>query len=211
MKGAIMSLRKRLAVGAATATIGLVLGATVLAPVVAGAQESTTTTTNEAVSPDGTRTTERVDRIRNSLEELVTDGTITSEQADAVAEHLAEYAPGPGHHGPGHFLVGFGVVAGTIGIEPSVLIDALREGQTIAEVAVANGSSAQAVMDALVSANQARLDELVTDGVITAEEASERASEAVERITALVNGDFEFRPFSGPGHDHEESTVTEGA
>ena len=206
-----MSFRKRLAVGAATATMALVLGATVLAPVVAGAQESTTTTTNGAVSPDGTGPTGRVDRIRDALEELVTDGTITSGQADAVAEHLAEYAPGPGHHGRRHFLVGLGVAAATIGIDPSVLIDALREGQTIAEVAVANGSSAEAVIDALVSANRARLDELVTDGVISAEEASERAAEAVERITALVNGDFEFRPFFGPGPDEENSAVTEGA
>ena len=49
-----MSIRKRLAIGAGTATLALALGVTVLSPVVAGAQESTTsTTTDEASGAEG--------------------------------------------------------------------------------------------------------------------------------------------------------------
>lgn len=203
-----MSIRKRLAVGAATATLGMVLGATVLSPVVATAQESTTTTTT-----DGAAGTGRVDRIRAALEDLITDGTITSAQADAVAEHLAETLQGRGRHFIGRGRVGASLdtAAEAIGIERSVLVDALRDGQSIADVATANGTDPQAVIDALVAAHQAKLDELVADGSLTAEEAAERAEGAVERITALVNGEFEFRPGFMVRPGASEPTVTEGA
>jgi polyhydroxyalkanoate synthesis regulator phasin len=213
MKGAIMSIRKRLAVGAATATLGVVLGATVLSPVVAGAQESTTTTTaNESTSPDGIDRTVRADRVRESLEDLVTDGTITAAQADAVAEHLAQFGPGPGHgHFRRHIAISLEIAAETIGIERSALVEALADGQTIAEIAADNGTNAGAVIDALVAAHEAKLDELVTDGSITAEEAAERAAEAADRIADLVDGEIEFRQGFGPRPDIAEPDVTEGA
>lgn len=205
-----MSIRKRLAIGAGTATLALALGVTVLSPVVAGAQESTTsTTTNEASATD--RATDRVDRIRGLLDDLVTDGTITSAQADAVAEHLAQFAFHGGHRRR-HLLVGLEVAAEAIGIDRAALIDALQDGQTIAEVAVANGVETEAVIDALVTEHQQRLDELVAAGSITADEAAERAAAAAERITELVNGEFDFRPRLGirPVPD-DPSTSTDGA
>jgi polyhydroxyalkanoate synthesis regulator phasin len=214
MKGAIMSIRKRLAVGAATATLGLVLGATVLSPVVAGAQESTTTTTaDESTSSDGIDRTVRGDRVRESLEDLVTDGTITAAQADAVAEHLAQFGPGPGHGHlfRRHIAISLDIAAETIGIERSALVEALADGQTIAEIAADNGTNAGAVIDALVAAHEAKLDELVSDGSITAEEAAERAAEAAERIADLVNGEMEFRQGFGPRPDFVEPDSTEGA
>ncbi len=191
-----MSFRKRLAIGGIAATLALVLGATVLSPVVAGAQESTTTTT-DTTGADEVAGADRVDRIRGLLDDLVTDGTITSAQADAVAEHLAEYAF-RGHFGRrGHLIVGLEVAAEAIGIERSALIDALQNGQTIAEVAAANGVATQTVIDALVNAHQQKLDELVANGSITAEEAAERAATAADRITEFVNGDFRFGPRLG--------------
>jgi polyhydroxyalkanoate synthesis regulator phasin len=212
MKGAIMSIRKRLAVGAATATLGLVLGATVLSPVVAGAQESTTTT-DEATTSEGVVETFRASGLREHLEDLVTDGTITAAQADAVAEHLAQFGPGPGHGRlfRRHIAISLDIAAETIGIERSALVDALADGQTIAEIAADNGINAGAVIDALVAAHEAKLDELVTDGSITAEEAAERAAEAADRIADLVNGEIEFRQGFGPRPDIAEPDVTEGA
>jgi polyhydroxyalkanoate synthesis regulator phasin len=214
MKGAIMSIRKRLAVGAATATLGLVLGATVLSPVVAGAQESTTTTTaDESTGSDGFDRTVRADRLRESLEDLVADGTITAAQADAVAEHLAQFGPGPGHRHlfRHHIALSLDIAAETIGIERSALVAALADGQTIAEIAADNGTNAGAVIDALVAVHQAKLDELVADGSITAEEAAERAAEAADRIADLVNGEMAFRQGFGPRPDIFEPDPTEGA
>ncbi|HKY46541.1 MAG TPA: hypothetical protein VJQ79_01040 [Acidimicrobiia bacterium] len=209
-----MSIRKQLAVGAATATLGLVLGATVLSPVVAGAQESTTTTTaGESASPDGIDRIVRADRVRESLEDLVTDGTITAAQADAVAEHLAQFGPGPGHGHlfRRHIAISLDIAAETIGIERTALVEALADGQTIAEIAAENGTSAEAVIDALVAAHKAKLDELVTNGWITAEVAAERAAEAAERIADLVNGGIDFRPGFGPHPHFAEPDETEGA
>ena len=204
-----MSIRKRLAMGAGTATLALALGVTVLSPVVAGAQESTTSTTTDEGAEEGT---DRVDRLRDSLDDLVTAGTITSAQADAVAEHLAQFAFHRAHHlgGRGRLAVGLEVAAEVIGIDRSALIDALRDGQTIAEAAAANGVDAQAVIDALVDEHQQRLDEAA--GSITADESAERAANALERITDLVNGEFRFRPLLGtrPVPDGS-STSTDGA
>lgn len=209
-----MSIRKQLAVGAATATLGLVLGATVLSPVVAGAQESTSTTTaGESASSDGIDRIVRADRVRESLEDLVTDGTITAAQADAVAEHLAQFGPGPGHGHlfRRHIAISLDIAAETIGIERSALVEALADGQTIAEIATENGTSAEAVIDALVAAHKAKLDGLVTNGWITAEVAAERAAEAAERIADLVNGEIDFRPGFGPHPHFAEPDETEGA
>jgi hypothetical protein len=52
----------------------------------------------------------------------------------------------------------------------------------------------------------------VAAGSITADEAAERAAAAAERITELVNGEFDFRPRLGtrPLPD-EPSTSTDGA
>ena len=64
-----------------------------------------------------------------------------------------------------------------IGIEVDALREALRNGQTIAEVAEANGVEVQAVVDALVADAIARIDEAVANGRLTQEEADEKKAE----------------------------------
>ena len=212
MKGDIMSFRKRLAIGAAvTAMLVVVLGVTVLSQVNAGAPESTTTTTDGSTTSDRAAGNERGSKLRGSLEDLVTDGTITAAQADAIAEHLAQVAGSrQGSNGRSDVEIDLDIAAETIGIEQSVLVAALEEGQTIAEVAAANGTDEAAVIDALVAANQVTLDRLVADGSITAEEAAERAAEAVDRITGMVNGEIEFRSGSGGQRSDAPREPTDG-
>ena len=86
--------------------------------------------------------------------------------------------------------------AESIGIEPSALVQALRDGQTIAEVAQGNGVEASTVVDAIVAAGQARLDQAVQDGLLTRDEADERSADLVGHATDLVNGDLPL-PFRG--------------
>ncbi|MGH8927758.1 MAG: hypothetical protein ACRDWH_05370 [Acidimicrobiia bacterium] len=181
-----MSMRKNLGLAAAGATLGLLLGATVLSPTAATAQESRT----------NTEESDRVGRLRSALDELVSDGVITADQADAVAAHLAGLLPEPGRHfiGRGRLAFGLDEAAEAIGIERSAVVDSLREGESIADVAADNGVDSQVVIDALVARHQAHLDRLVEDGSLTGEEAAERAARALEWITAFVNGDLEFRP-----------------
>lgn len=121
-----------------------------------------------------------------------------AEQAVAVAAH-----PGPGPGARGH---GLGVAAEAIGIEADELLAALRDGQTIAEVAEANGVEAQAVVDALVADATARIDARVAAGDLDAERAEEIKANLPERMTALVNGEHRRHR---PGHCDEAGEAGE--
>lgn len=150
--------------------------------------DSTVDTTDDAARPEPGA------RLREALQALVDDGTITAEQADAVAEHLAAQAPERGghrgHRGPG---MDGEVVAGLLGIEAEELRDALRDGQSIADLATANGVDVQTVIDALVAEAQGHLDLAVENGRLTEEEAAEKAADLEARITARVNGERPVR------------------
>ena len=107
------------------------------------------------------------------LSALVTAGTITQAKADAVAAALeaarpAEGAGGRGDHGDhqrGPRAEGLAKAAEVIGITTDQLKTALQSGQTIAQVAQANGVSVNSVIDALVADAQANLRQRITDMV----------------------------------------------
>lgn len=152
---------------------------------------------------------------RDRLDQAVEDGTLTQEEADEKAADLEERAtafvngeyPMPfrgtlplGNPGLWGFADGpIAAAANAIGIGPVELLQELRDGSTIAEVAEANDVGASAVVDAVVAALQERLDSAVDNGWITQEQADERAAELQEQATALVNGDLMPFPFPHPG------------
>lgn len=175
-------MRKSLAAAtvAASITIGGLAGAVLGTPGLAGAAE---TAANAASWVD------------EALSGLVTDGTITQAQADAVETALEEARPerGPGRGHPHPHLE---VVAGALGMTADELKDALTEGTTIAEVAASKGVAVDTVIDAMVAAQKAHLDEKVAEGDLTQEQADERMEHAEERATAIVNGE---RPERGAG------------
>ncbi|MDY7104014.1 MAG: hypothetical protein S0880_22755 [Actinomycetota bacterium] len=177
-------------------------------PTLAGAQsddEVTTTTVEDTTSTtadaedDVTSPPSWVDDV---LEGLVADGTLTATQADAVADALEEARPARGgRFGPHGPFLAADAVAEVLGMEPDELGDALRDGQTLAELAEAAGVDAAAVVDAIVTAAGERIDDLVEDGRLTAEEAAEKEAEVAERAEAIVAGEYEG-PFGrgfGPG------------
>jgi len=124
-----------------------------------------------------------------------TDGTTTTTVVGDDGE-VTVCEPGEGRgHGRG-LRLGFDAAAEAIGIEPSALLEALRDGQTMAEVAEANGVAVADVVAAMVAEANEHLAEAVADGRITQEQADERAATLEERITERVNGEFEPR---GPG------------
>lgn len=186
------AVKKRMGVAALAAVLGLLLGATIFVPNLAGAEESTTTTTAGDESSED-RLANRQDRIRTALDGLVANGTITSAQADAVAAELAGQWPERGRRFHRlHF--GLDVVSTTIGITEAELREALRGGQTIAEVAEANGVSAQTVIDAMVGAITTRMDEALAAGNIDEERAAQVKENAVARATEIVNREWSTRP-----------------
>ena len=205
------------------ATIGLAAGlvaggAGVMAiavPAISGAQESTTTTPS---TDEGTEATAKADRLAEALQPLIDDGTLTQAQADAVIARLQEAMPrgGPGGPGRGFGHVGMDAAAEALGLSVADLRSALQDGQSLAEVAAAQGVDVQTVIDALVADATAHLDEKVAAGDLTQEEADERLSTLTEGITALVNGERPAFP-EGPGgrfrgHDRgsEDDTTDDG-
>jgi hypothetical protein len=191
---------------------------------VSGAQTDTTTETtvpaqtetqNDETGSDATRP-EPGAWLSETLAPLVANGTITQAQADAVIAAIQEARP---DHGPrGHRFgrgVNLEVAATAIGITPEELRTALQGGQSLAEVAEANGVAGQTVIDAFVADLETHLDARVESGAMTQAEADEKLANATERITAMVNGDFPDRPFGPrgdrPDNDTTDTTSAEGA
>ena len=71
------------------------------------------------------------------------------------------------------------ISAETLDMPVQDFVQAMREGQTPAQIAEAHGSSGQALVDAIVAAEKARLDQAVADGKIT----QERADRILARVT----------------------------
>lgn len=157
--------------------------------------------TDDAVDP-GSR---RAEHLAEVLAPLLENETINQEQADAVVAALMEAVPEHPRGPRGRARQGLVAAAGAIGVEPELLVDALRAGSTIAEVAAEHDVEVQAVIDAMVADASDRLKEAVADGRITEEQASERLANLTERVTDQVNNG---RPERGFGKDDAEDDTT---
>ena len=133
---------------------------------------STKPTTPPAAGTTGARP-DKATMLKARLQTLVDGGTLTSSQLDAVAAALEAARPmGGGHEGRGHggdrgekrqkMLT---TAADAIGITADELKTAIEGGQTIAQVAEANGKSVQSVIDALVAQATTDLTQRITDMV----------------------------------------------
>lgn len=176
----------------------LKIGVTIVAVVALTMSGVALAQTDDSTTDDSVDST-AVARIVERLQDLVTDGTITESQAQAVAETLADgFHPGPhrGHHG----MRGLGDVADFLGMEPEDFRAALQEYDTLADLAAANGSSGQELIEYLVSQAEDRIAEAVENGRIDQADADEKLADLEERITEMVNADIpEFQGRPGPG------------
>ncbi len=169
------------------------------------------------------------DWVTNTLDGLVSDGTLTQDQADAVGSALDSARPdgpgpwiGHGRGGPGMFggPLQLDAAATALGIEADELLEQLRSGETIAEVAAAQGVDVQTVIDAMVASVKERLDDAIADGRLDASEEADRLADVTERITTFVNEGLPERgawpagdggrpgPSGGPHRDRDEKRST---
>lgn len=77
-------------------------------------------------------------------------------------------------------------IAAAIGIEEDALRAELEAGQSIADVAAANGVDAAVIVDLLVDSAEERIAEKVEEGRITEEEAAEKLANVEERAEDRV-------------------------
>ena len=147
---------------------------------------------------------------KTELAAAVTAGTITQAQADAAQTELVQrvtaqvnntfdgghrgFGPGGPGGGPHETVSDASVAANAIGISESAVTAALAKGQTLAQIATANGATAQKVIDALVADGKTELAAQVKAGTVTQAQADAITPELTQRATGQVNGTF-----GGPG------------
>jgi polyhydroxyalkanoate synthesis regulator phasin len=146
--------------------------------------------------------------LKNRVDDAVDAGRLTEEQGKALKERIdAGETPlvfgGFGRWGFGHFdHFGLGhlghlgrleAAASYLDVTESELRERLRDGDTLAEVAKAEGKSVDGLVKALVAAATEKIDDAVADGHLTKEHAMELKQGLEERITELVKGELRFR------------------
>jgi cell division FtsZ-interacting protein ZapD len=104
---------------------------------------------------------------------------------------------------------GLADLAEVIGISTDDLRAALRDGQTLAEVAEANDVDPQQLVDLLVANGTERLDAAVAAGRIDQATADERKASLADRAADLVNGELERHPHRHPGRAAAIRTAAE--
>lgn len=178
---------------------------------------------DDAAEQLGVQPSELTDALEQALENrvdaAVAAGRLTEEQGKALKERLASGdAPlvfgGLGHHGLGHHG-NLDAAAGYLGLTETELRERLSGGDTLAEIAKAEGKAVDDLVQALVETASAKLDQAVEDGRLTQAQVNAIKGDLRERITALVNGELRGRglgfrrgfegferghdPFFGPG------------
>ncbi|HXV02211.1 MAG TPA: hypothetical protein VFP24_01440 [Gaiellaceae bacterium] len=148
--------------------------------------------------------------LKNRVDEAVKDGRLTKAEGDRLKQVIdAGGAPsfglGPprfhqhGHfgfrlHGHGPFEQGLTAAADYLGVTRAQLMNELRDGKSLAQVAKAHGKSADGLVDAVVKQAEQKLDQAVKNGRLTEAEKTEMLAGLKKRITDLVNGRFPAPP-----------------
>ncbi len=174
----------------------------------AGATEDAET--GDGVADEAEREAAAAERIRENLQELVDDGMLDAAQADAVAEHLAGELPvrpgggrgaiaehvierreGRGDRIRERLTVGterMDEIAAVLGLERDDLVDRVLDGESLAEIAEAEGVATQELVDILIADRLERIDQALADGEIDADEAAERRAAIEEMATTHLEG-----------------------
>ena len=144
--------------------------------------------------------------LENRVDAAVKAGTLTAAQAAELKQRieagempLIGIGPGGGMHRGHHGFVDFAAAATYLGVTEAELRASLEDGDTLAEIAKANGKTAAGLADALVAAAKADLNEKVAAGRLTAAQRASILADLESRIDDVVNGEFAFGFRGGPG------------
>jgi hypothetical protein len=152
--------------------------------------------------------------LQDQLNAAVRAGKLTQAQANAIEQRFQQSrglplplgpAGGPRPFGGPHSGRNggpLGAAASYLGLTVPQLLDQLRSGKSLAQVASSKGKSATGLENAIVSAERARLDKARAAGAITAGQEQRMLSRLQTRVKALVNGTglhrFGHRPPQAP-------------
>src|SRR3990172_5150206 len=149
-----------------------------------------------------------VENVTADLQAKLDAGDITQDQFDNATANLSDRideivnsaAPQRGGpHGPGVWHLVEEAVAGILGLTESDLHDAFENGQTLADVAEAQGVGVDDFKASIIENVTAELQTQLDAGDITQDEFDALTSELNDRIDDIVNN---ARPMGGPGGHH---------
>ena len=135
--------------------------------------------------------------LQDELGAAVKAGKLTQAQANAILQRFRQSGGLPlplGPRGGFHAFRGppgggsLGAAAHYLGLSVPQLLDQLRSGKSLAQVASSKGKSATGLENAIVSDERTRLDKARAAGVITAAREQQMLSRLQARVKALVNG-----------------------
>jgi hypothetical protein len=158
----------------------------------ASAQTSTQSSPPASSTAPGTKAEGRAQAAKDALDGLVANGTITQDQENAVIDALkgALAQGGNGRFaGPRARITGgmLKVAADKIGVTPKDLIQARRNGQSIAAVANSKGVNPDDVVKAIVDAGNQRIDQAVTNGHLAQDKADALKAKLPDLASKFVN------------------------
>jgi polyhydroxyalkanoate synthesis regulator phasin len=151
------------------------------------------------------------DAAKETIDELVAQGELDPDKAENLKARIDE-GDGLfpfGRFGPkfggwfAHPRIAFGVLdsaADAIGITRGELMDELRDGKSLAQVAQEHNVSVDDLKNAMLQDAKAKLDEAVANGDLTQERADSIYAKFQERIDDLVNRTWPDR--IGPPFGH---------
>jgi polyhydroxyalkanoate synthesis regulator phasin len=173
-------------VGSVAIVAALGAGAFAISTVLpAGAQSSPPSTSSTAPPTKGGGRA----AAKSALDGLVQKGTITQDQENAVIQALQGALTG---QRPGRLhqrIVGgmLKVAADKIGVQPKDLVQARRNGQSIADVANAHHVDPSDVVNAIVAAANQRVDQAVTNGRLSQDKANALKAKVPQLAEKFVN------------------------
>ena len=142
-----------------------------------------------------------------TIDEAVADGRLTEKQGERLKERVGEggflFPPGlppDGLHmrgGPG-FMVD--AAAEVLGMTQADLMEQLKDGNSLAEVAQAQGKDLETFKTALLDQVQVQLGEVVAEGDLTQEQADDIFQRTEENIDSIVDAEGCGGGFGGMRH-----------
>jgi hypothetical protein len=203
-------LKRRMIVGGVAALAVAVTGGAYAATRDTTPRQESQAVINDAAQQLGVQPAQLSSALRkalaNRVDAAVADGRITKAEGDALKARINSgdfplFGGGPHRglgrfgHGPGlHFHPQVEAAASYLGLTEAQLRTQLNSGRTLAQIARSRDKSVDGLVDALVKAQNAKLDQAVKDGRLTQAQANEIKQGQRERIADFVNnGQFRFR------------------
>jgi polyhydroxyalkanoate synthesis regulator phasin len=149
---------------------------------------------------------------KSALDGLVQNGTINQDQENAVIQALKGALAGQGRGRLRTRIVGgmVKVAADKIGVQPKDLVQARRNGQSIADVATAHQVNPSDVVKAIVDAANHRIDQAVANGRLSQDKANTLKQTVPQLADKFVNATGGRRSDSG-GPDAGSSSSTQSS